>query len=303
MRFWLRLVVLPAWVAGCAALPSGEERAASAQKMAAARAWRTEILPTRPFAVLARYPEPPAIANPDTPAGETVLTLYIEGDGLAWLASDRPSDDPTPLNPLALKLALAQPEGPAAYLARPCQYTNDARCTRRYWTSARFAPEVLEAMNTAVEQMKQRFGAQRLVLVGYSGGAMVAALLAARRPDVLRLVTVAGNLDHQAWARHQRISPLTDSLNAADVRPQLQALSQIHFVGERDKVIPPFLVQNFARSLPLATVRVLAQQDHACCWAEAWPSLWRETLRPTPPDASDPATGEGKEGRHHAATR
>jgi len=39
----------------------------------------------------------------------------------AWLAVPRPSQDPTPVDPLALRLALVQPTGNAAYLARPCQ--------------------------------------------------------------------------------------------------------------------------------------------------------------------------------------
>jgi hypothetical protein len=45
---------------------------------------------------------------------------YQSGDGLAWLSSDVPSSDPTPLDPLALRLALAKPARNAAYLARPC---------------------------------------------------------------------------------------------------------------------------------------------------------------------------------------
>jgi hypothetical protein len=51
----------------------------------------------------------------------------------------------------------------------------------------------------------------------------VAALVAARRTDVDRLVTVAGNLDPTAWAVYQHIQPLTGSLNPAD---EVDALSR-----------------------------------------------------------------------------
>ncbi|GAB2181920.1 hypothetical protein DLREEDagrD3_21430 [Denitratisoma sp. agr-D3] len=51
-----------------------------------------------------------------------------------------------------------------------------------------------------------QLGARRLTLVGYSGGA--AALLAARCSDVVRLVTIAGNLDHRAWTRYHHITTL-----------------------------------------------------------------------------------------------
>lgn len=33
------------------------------------------------------------------------LRVYIEGDGLAWISKTEQSLDPTPLNPLALRLA------------------------------------------------------------------------------------------------------------------------------------------------------------------------------------------------------
>lgn len=44
------------------------------------------------------------------------LTIHIEGDGLAWINSSTPSSDPTPTNPLALRLALLD-TAPSVYLA------------------------------------------------------------------------------------------------------------------------------------------------------------------------------------------
>ena len=131
-----------------------------------------------------------------------VLTVYIEGDGLAWRTRSIPSTNPTPIDPVGLKLALAHPLGNAAYLARPCQYVggHTARgCDQSYWTNKRFAREVIESSNEALTTLKLEFGARHLQLVGYSGGGAVAALLAAKRDDVIRLVTVAGNLEHLAW--------------------------------------------------------------------------------------------------------
>lgn len=78
------------------------------------------------------------------------------------------------------------------------------------------------------------------------GGGMVSALVAARRDDVLRLVTVAGNLDTHAWARLHRISPLTGSLNPSEARAQLAHLRQVHFSGATDQVVPPAMAKTFA---------------------------------------------------------
>jgi pimeloyl-ACP methyl ester carboxylesterase len=138
---------------------------------------------------------------------------------------------------------------------------------------------VVDASARAIEQLKQRFGAQRLVLVGYSGGAAVASLVAAQRRDVERLVTVAGNLDHRTWTSDQRLSPLEGSLNPADASVQLQSLPQTHFVGGQDRIIGAAVARayagRFAPDAPLS-IKVMPAFDHHCCWVEQWPDLLRD---------------------------
>jgi pimeloyl-ACP methyl ester carboxylesterase len=213
------------------------------------------------------------------------LVVYIEGDGLAYIADDRPSSDPTPLSPMALQLALAQPDGNRAVLDRPCQYLKEgAHCAERYWTTARFSPEVIGAMSAALDGLRERFRAQRLILVGYSGGASVAALLALRRTDVVGLVTVAGNLDHRAWTAWHRVSPLTGSLDPVDDVSALQRVPQIHLAGEKDRIVPPELLEEFAVRVLGAKVQILKGYDHHCCWAENWPAIWRSIAWDPPAD-------------------
>jgi len=264
---WPLLLV---FLSACMNLPSPAERQAVANTLAEQHGWKAIMLVAGRFDLVAYLPAHPIAAD--------ILTIYIEGDGLAWVTGSQPSADPTPRDPLALKLALAQPNGNAAYLARPCQYVDaeTAHCASRYWTEQRFAPEVIAATNQAVDQLKQQFNARRINLVGYSGGGAVAALLAARRSDVDRLVTVAGNLDHRAWTALHRVAPLSGSLNPMDERKGLTDLSQWHFVGGQDRVITPALAQAFAAGVSQARVINVDQFDHQCCWAERWRSLWQE---------------------------
>ncbi len=183
-------------------MPAPEERVAGAEQLAAQRGWQASVVAAGQFSLMAYLPR---TINPSP-----TLTVYIEGDGLAWIGGSRPSDDPTPANPLALRLALAQPAGNAAYLARPCQYAGrrDSACTDSYWTDRRFSREVVESTSIAIDALMLRFGADRLTLVGYSGGGAIAALVAAQRPDVVLLITVAGNLDHDNWTKHHNVLPL-----------------------------------------------------------------------------------------------
>ena len=162
--------------------------------------------------------------------------------------------------------------GNAAYLARVCHDV----CAQRYWTSARFAPEVIEAGTSALDALKSHFGAQRLVLVGYSGGGVVAALLAERRNDIARLVTIASNLDHAAWTALHGVSPLQDSLNPVTDSYRLRGLAQTHFVSERDRNVPPVLARSYGADFigtAAENLTVIKGYDHHCCWLRHWRAL------------------------------
>lgn len=263
------LLVLALGLTACADL-SLESRVQHADQLAAAAGWARLRIDTHAF-VLSAY-APTLFVN------SGLLTIYIEGDGFAWITPGIASDNPTPRRPLALELALKH-AGAAAYLARPCQYVSgeDARgCSAEYWTKRRFAPEVIAATNEAIDDLKQRFGASRIALVGYSGGGAVAALVAARRTDIERLVTVAGNLDHRVWTVLHGVPELEGSLNAADEWQGLVAIPQLHLVGEKDTVVPYKVAASFAAHFPVGrspTVRLVPGFDHACCWVAGWPAL------------------------------
>lgn len=259
------------FLAACStSVPTPEARRERAEASALAEGWEDVRIEAGEF-LLQSFVS--ANQDPSRP-----LTVYIEGDGFAWATPTRASLDPTPITPLALQLALQHEGGNVAYLGRPCQYigAQEMGCAQRYWTTARFAPQVVQSEAFALDQLKRLTGARDLVLVGYSGGGAIAALLAADRDDVSELITVAGNLGHKAWTSYQRIDPLAGSLDASDVAVKLANVRQTHFVGAGDTVMPPEL----ARRLPVeirgaenSNLRIIPNFDHRCCWAENWPRL------------------------------
>jgi pimeloyl-ACP methyl ester carboxylesterase len=207
------------------------------------------------------------------------VVVYIEGDGRAWLTPSEISRDPTPTDPLALRLAAADPAPNVVYIARPCQYLDAAsleRCDKRYWSSARYGRAVIDSVAAASGDAMARAGSHRLELVGYSGGGTVAALVAAQRHDVRRLITVAANLDLAAWTGLHRLTPLTSSLDPLDFRDKLRALPQTHLAGEDDPVVPPSVIRSYAAKLgadAAADLRIMPGFTHDCCWADAWPLI------------------------------
>lgn len=206
-------------------------------------------------------------------------TIYIEGDGIAWISSRTKSLDPTPKNPVALHLAAMDKAENLAWLARPCQFsgwTGEGPCPNRYWTDGRTAPEVISAYHQALDNIKGVYDIEGFHLVGYSGGAAVAALLAAQRTDILSLRTVAGNLDYRTFSQIHGVSTLKDSLDPIAVAPQIARLPQRHFIGGQDEVVPPAIFNSWKQaSGPGACVRsvLVAQNDHEAGWVEKWPEL------------------------------
>ncbi|MBF0250636.1 MAG: alpha/beta hydrolase [Alphaproteobacteria bacterium] len=208
------------------------------------------------------------------------LRVYIEGDGHTWDDPHHPSKDPTPDNPLALRLAAVDPAPNVAWLARPCQYLMMERpgtaCPDRLWRNAILSREVLEILDRALDQLAWEARGAGLELVGYEGGAAAAVLLAVRRTDVRRVLTVAGSLDQRDFLRHHRTKSASLSLNPMDAASGLKGLRQVHYVGGADMVVPAAYAEAFARQVgPAAKVIMTPGAGHESGWVENWPALLR----------------------------
>lgn len=207
-------------------------------------------------------------ARPDAP-----LNVYIEGDGAPWIMRRFVAKNPTSGKTLMLRLMALDP-APAVYLGRPCYFGlhEDPGCDKKYWSSHRYSAAVVDSMAAALDRLAP---GREVNLLGHSGGGALAVLLAARAPQVKvkAVVTLAGNLDTDAWVRKHGYEPLSGSLN-----PRLQArlppgIAQFHAAGGRDKNVAPEFIESFARTRPGAVFRLYPGQSHACCWDSVWPEI------------------------------
>jgi Serine hydrolase (FSH1) len=259
------VLLLISLTSGCATL----DRDAHADALAAPAGLHRELIDTGSF-VLTTFSR---ISKPDQP-----LDLYIEGDGLSWISRSEPSLDPTPREATGLALAAADSAANVVYLARPCQFTPmvmNPRCAVPFWTGKRFAPEVVAAMNEAVDRFAERVPHQRINLVGYSGGGALAVLIAARRTDVASIRTVAGNLDDEFVNRLHHVSTMPESENPIDFAARVATIPQIHFSGADDKVVPPVTAQRFVEAVAqdCAQARTVPHMGHDSAWSRLWPVL------------------------------
>lgn len=230
----------------------------------------------RDVTVLSTSPYPLVFSAPKALTAPSRLRIYIEGDGHAWATPSQPSLDPTPRTLLVANLAFDDPT-PNIYLARPCQFQMTAGCDTKTWTTERFSRPAVTSLSQALDQIKARYGNDDFELIGYSGGAALALLLAAERSDVSAVQTLAGNVTPRIWARALGLTPMPDALDPIDVASRLRRIPQRHLIGAEDTVAPGDLVRAFTLRLgrsACASVVKVPRADHSNGWHEAW-RIWQ----------------------------
>ncbi len=211
--------------------------------------------------------------------GSGALHVYIEGDGRAFLTPTRVALDPTPRGPLMLRLMVLDP-APSIYLGRPCYFglARDRNCSAAYWTTRRFAPEVVDSLAAALRSEATRAGASSIELYGHSGGGALAVLLAERITAVRRVITIGANLDTTAWCSLHGYTPLLGSLNPVDLRLPAERVQVLHLVGAEDTNTPPAFVESAAaRAGAVGSVHIISGYTHNCCWQDIWSEVLQES--------------------------
>ena len=219
----------------------------------------------------------------------TTATVYIEGDSPAdKLKADgskqinlNPFGSSTsPDTPVGLLLASRDQAENLVHLSRPCQYmhTPDKKgCNTAYTQAERYAPEVLDSYEAALNDIAARYSITKFHLVGYDGGANIAGVLAARRGDVLTLRTVAGDLNPRFADGVNTAAPVApNAVLAIDFGSELAKVAQHHFVGAADEIVTPGTYHSYRQAIGLSDCihySLIQDADHVNGWTEKWPQL------------------------------
>jgi len=214
-------------------------------------------------------------ANVTQDINEKILHVYLDGDGTPWEKHQWLTDDPTSRTPLILDL-MRQDKATAIFLGRPCYQglNKTSACHYKYWTSHRYSKQVVDSMVKVLKLWLNKHPFKKVVLIGYSGGGTLAALMAPYLPEVQTIVTLAANLDVEAWSRYHGYKPLPESLNPAGI-PLNANLRQIHIAGLEDKIVPAQIIESYAKKQANALYLPYAHFDHHCCWVKEWVFILR----------------------------
>jgi dienelactone hydrolase len=155
---------------------------------------------------------------------------------------------------------------------------------------------VVESLSHVINHYLESNPVQHVVLIGHSGGGVLAVLVAPHVPATAAVVTLAANLDVAAWTQWHGYLPLTDSLSPATQPPLPATILQLHLTGGRDRNVPESINAGYLKNVPPADVWRFPRFDHSCCWVKRWPELLaridaRLGWAGTAPAERAPATG------------
>lgn len=175
------------------------------------------------------------VSRDDTAPVTRVVVAFPGGDGELGLA-DAPPPPPTPAQGYlsSLRRDLVRPGTAVVLVDSP---SNQRKLPLAY----RESPEYQALLKGLLAELHSRFAAARLVLLGYSNGA-VSALVAAREPGVAGVILVSGIF-----------------LRYADVAGFGAEVPLLVVHHEADRCIPPDFDESFRIRLRPTMVRSIAQ--------------------------------------------
>ena len=218
--------------------------------------------------------------------GDSPKTLVVMLHGSQSRGGDVDGNKPVP------RMAARRHGAIGVLIAQP-GYTLEGRtstgtATRDTHPRYKYRAEKIDSIGTAIATLKKHHGADRLVLVGHSLGAIVSGVLLGRRAPLVDAVILIGcpcdvrqfRSHHNRKQRPHALSPI-DFLDAVPKSASILALT-----GEHDRVTPPFIAERYvekARELGLdATFSLVENAGHRLGrrWRDAVRWALRRTVNP-----------------------
>lgn len=203
--------------------------------------------------------------------------VFIESDGSAF--GSWPTRKPAPPkvhHSVALSLAREVTNHTVVYLARPCQFLfrtpSPGQCLDPLlWTKGRYSDDQVTLIEDGI---RQTLGATKttLVVVGHSGGGVIALRLAQRaRLSIHCTITLASPIDIKAWQRHHQTSATLDINDPGDLVGTPSHFRAIFLFGSSDQTVPPAAIGRWAkearRGSNIHKITLAASHNHG--WSDA----------------------------------
>ena len=197
---------------------------------------------------------------------------------VVFLHADSPFGDPIYQYDIAKSIARSKPDIVAAAVLRPgyaddCGHQSGGEVGHKMGDN--YTDAVVSSVATSIRELMRRTEPKKIIVMGHSGGAALAALLASRYPEIAdRTILVACPCDLTAW--RESMARLTDNSRWLTSMPGLSPIDHVDrldsekkidlWVGDADVVTPPFLSKAYAEKARSAgkkgSLQVVPDGDH-----------------------------------------
>lgn len=155
------------------------------------------------------------------------LRFYIESNGT-----------PNPKKPIALSLASEDDFNNIIVLTRPCQYIDNPICkNQNIWETERYHPEILKEMQELTSFFIKKYQAKNIEFVAYEDAAPIAFNIAQRLGGTKKIITVAGVLDIDSYAKQNNLPKFKNAHGVQNNQHFMSTIPQIHYIGSKDEVV------------------------------------------------------------------
>ena len=170
---------------------------------------------------------------------QKTLRFYLEGNG-----------NPHPEKPIGLLLAADDDYKNIVVLTRPCQYIEADVCSNEsIWTTQRYHPEILKAMKEMVVFYAKKYRPSDIEFVAYSDSAPIAFYLAQNLGYTKKIITVAGVLDIDSYAKQNKLPSFKNAQDVHLNKAFVARIPQIHYVGSEDDIVTKSMTERFVSNL------------------------------------------------------
>lgn len=170
---------------------------------------------------------------------QETLRFYIEGNG-----------NPNPKKPIALSLAKEDSYNNIIVLTRPCQYVQNKICQNTdIWKTERYNPEIIEQIQEVITFFIKKHKAKNIEFVAYSDAAPIAFILAQRLGGTKKIITIAGVLDIDSYAKQNDLPSFKNAQNLTGMKNFVAQIPQIHYIGSEDTVVTRSMTERFISKL------------------------------------------------------
>ena len=160
-------------------------------------------------------------------------------------------------------------------MARPrYKSLNGNKSNGSHARKSRYSIANINRIAEVIQNLKNYYNSEKVILVGYSGGAGIAMYLGSiDNKSIKSIRTIAGNINHNELSKILKISRLKKSINFYSIEKKINTIPQVHYYGLKDKIVPNELQTSYKirnSNNKCIKIKPVNKATHNEGWVDFW---------------------------------